>query len=259
MIKNKKRYQAIGNVYQLSEEKFLEFFQKAFNGIRLSRAFVTHRERKSYHITTDQTEDNHFPKGTVVFNDECTITLPNISGKELYSFLANQETIEDDLLGKYEISTFTTYQSIVIDNTRLRTSPVVFDSRTEKDWSPYTAEGREKIYEKIKSVLNEEDAFIVISSLPNKIVYQSDTPIISRSYKSTLISDSDNEINFNFSFKSDYILKLTTIFEVDDDFKYNKDQLKAIGKGKLEDLSSRFVKDLDIDIVDIREDGDFID
>jgi hypothetical protein len=52
---------------------------------------------------------------------------------------------------------------------------------------------------------------------------------------------------------------LTTVFEVDDDFNYNEDQLKSIGKGKLEDLSSRFVKDLNIDIVEIREDGDFID
>ena len=56
-------------------------------------------------------------------------------------------------------------------------------------------------------------------------------------------------------------MTLTTIFEVDDDLKYNEDQLKSIGKGKLEDLSSRFVKDLeiDIDMVEIKEDGDFID
>ena len=254
----KKRYQAIGNVYQLSEEKFLEFFQRAFSGMRLSRAFVTHRERKTYHTTdmVSQTENNT-PNGTVVFDDNCTVTLSNISGKELYSFLVNQKTIEDDLLGKYEISTFTTYQSIVIGNSRLMTSPVVFDSRTEKDWSPYTAEGREKIYEKIKLVLNEEDEFL--SSLSKRVVFQSGTPFINRSYKSTLTSDSNNKIDFNFSFESDCTLKLTTIFEVDDDFKYDENQLKAISKGKLEDLSSRFVKDLNIDIVEIRKDGDFID
>ena len=257
MNKNKKRYQAIGTlVKEFSEEKFLEFFQKAFNEMRLSKALVTHKERKVYSTTTENGDDSD--KVIVVFNDVCTVTLSNISGKELYSFLSAPKLIEADLLGKREISTFSTYQSVIVGNSRLKTEPVVFNSRTEDGWSPYPAAGREKIYEKINSVLNEEDQFI--SSFFKKEVILPVTPYITRTFKSTLVSDSNQEINFIFSFGSeDCILKLTTVFEVDDDFNYNEDQLKSIGKGKLEDLSSRFVKDLNIDIVEIREDGDFID
>jgi hypothetical protein len=252
---NKKRYQAKGTFLgEFSEEKFKEFFQKAFNGMRLSKALVTHRERKVY--TTAENDDSH--RVVVVFNDNCTVTLSNVSGEELYSFLSKPKPIDVDLLGKREISTFSTYQSLNVGNSRLKTEPVVFNMRTENDWSPYTAAGRKKIYEKINSVLDEEDLFI--SSFFKIEVILPVTHYITRTFKSTLVSDSNQEINFNFSFGSeDCILTLTTIFEVDDDLKYNKDQLKAIGKGKLEDLSSRFIKDLDIDVVEIREDGDFID
>lgn len=257
MIKNKKRYQAKGTfVGEFSEEKFLEFFQKAFNGTRLSKALVTHRERKVYSTTAENDDDSH--KIMVVFNDACTVTLSNVSGEELYSFLSKPKPIDVDLLGKREISTFSTYQSLIVGNSRLRTEPVVFNMKTENDWSPYTAAGRKKIYEKINSVLDEEDRFI--SSFFKIEVILPVTPSITRTFKSTLVSDSNQEIDFKFSFRSeDCILTLTTIFEVDDDLKYNKDQLESIGKGKLEDLSSRFVKDLDIDIVEIKEDGDFID
>lgn len=256
MIKNKKLYQAKGTfVGEFSEEKFLEFFQKAFNGTRLSKALVTHKERKVYSSTTEN-DDSH--KVTVIFNDMCTVTLSNVSAEELYSFLSVPKPIDVDLLGKREISTFSTYQSLTVGNSRLRTNPVVFNMRTENGWSPYTAAGRKKIYEKINSVLNEEDLFI--SSFFKIEVILPVTPYITRTFKSTLVSDSNQEINFIFSFGSeDCILTLTTIFEVDEDLKYNEDQLKSIGKGKLEDLSSRFVKDLDIDKVEIREDGDFID
>lgn len=257
MIKNKKRYQAKGTfVGKFSEEKFLEFFQKAFNGTRLSKASVTHKERKVY--STNENDDSH--KVMVVFNDMCTVTLSNVSGKELYSFLSAPKPIVVDLLGKREISTFSTYQSLIVGNSRLKTEPVIFNMKTENDWSPYTAAGRKKIYEKINSVLDEEDRFI--SSFFKIEVILPVTPYLTRTFKSTLVSDSNQEINFKFSFGSeDCILTLTTIFEVDDDLKYNEDQLKSIGKGKLEDLSSRFVKDLeiDIDMVEIKEDGDFID